>query len=111
MGKYYIEESPVTITCEACGKPQPDVAWIRNGLMESSGKKAALLKFDKIKRMDTGQYTCRANNSVGVTSINTTILVHCKYILTLISISEFTLVHCKYILTLISISEFTLLTL
>ena len=52
--------------------------------MESSGKKAAFLKFDNINRMDTGQYTCRANNSVEVTSINTTIVVHCKYILTLV---------------------------
>ena len=83
-GKYYIEGSPVTITCKASGKPQPDVAWIKNGLMESSGKKAVFLKFNNINRRDTGQYTCRANNSVGVTSINTTIVVHCKYILTLI---------------------------
>ena len=83
-GKYYIEGSPVTIACEASGKPLPDVAWIRNGVLESSGKKAALLKFDNISRMDAGQYTCQANNSVEVTSINATIVVYCKYILTLI---------------------------
>ena len=74
----------MNITCVASGKPLPDVAWIRNGVMESSEKKAVLLKFDNINRMDTGQYTCQANNSGGVTSINTTIVVHCKYILTLI---------------------------
>ena len=72
------------MACEASGKPQPDVAWIRNGILESSGKKAAFLKFDNINRTDAGQYTCRANNSVEVTSIGTTIVVHCKYILTLI---------------------------
>ena len=83
-GKYYIEGSTVTIACEASGKPLPDVAWIRNGVLESSGKKAAFLKFDNINRTDAGQYTCRANNSVGVTSSDTTIVVHCKYILTLI---------------------------
>ena len=81
-GKYYIEGSPVTIDCEASGKPLPDVAWIRNGVLESSGKKAAFLKFDNINRTDAGQYTCRANNSVEVTSIDTTISVHCKCILT-----------------------------
>ena len=60
------------------------VAWIRNGVLESSGKKAAILKFDNINRTDAGQYTCRANNSVEVTFVDTTIVVHCKYILTLI---------------------------
>ena len=49
----------------------------------SSGKKATFLKFDNINRTDAGQYTCRANNSVEVTSIDTSIVVLCKYILTL----------------------------
>nr|XP_058944931.1 uncharacterized protein LOC131772987 isoform X1 [Pocillopora verrucosa] len=75
-GKYYIEGFPVTIACEASGKPLPDVAWIRNGEVESSGKKSTFLKFDNINRTDAGQYTCRANNSVEVTSINTAIVVH-----------------------------------
>ena len=83
-GNYYIEGSPVTIACKASGKPLPDVAWIRNGVLESSGKKTTFLKFDIINRTDAGQYTCRANNSMEVTSINTTIVVHCEYILTLI---------------------------
>ena len=72
------------MACKASGKPLPDVAWIRNGALKSSGKKAANLVLDNINRLDAGQYTCRANNSVEVTSINTTIVVHCKYILTLI---------------------------
>ena len=83
-GKYYTKGSSVTMACEASGKPPPDVAWIRNGVLESSGKKSAFLKFDNINRTDAGQYTCRANNSVEVPSINTTIVVHCKYVLTLI---------------------------
>ena len=80
--EYYIEGSNVTIACEAFGEPLPDVAWIRNGVLASSGNKAALLKFNNMNRMDAGQYTCRANNSVEVTTIDTTIVVHCKYILT-----------------------------
>ena len=78
-GKYFIEGSPVTVACTGSGKPPPDVAWIRNGVLESLGKKSASLEFDNINRKDAGQYTCRANNSVEVTSINTTIVVHCKY--------------------------------
>ena len=72
------------MACEASGKPLPEVAWIRNGVLECSGKKVTSLKFDNINRTDAGQYTCRANNSVEVTSIDTTIVVQCKYILTLI---------------------------
>ena len=83
MKKYYIEGSNVTIACQASGEPLPDVAWIRNGVSESPGNEFALLKFNNINRMDAGQYTCQANNSVEVTSIDTTIAVHCKYILTL----------------------------
>ena len=82
--KYYTEGSSVTIACKASGKPPPDVAWIRNGVLESSGKKTASLTFDNINRTDAGQYTCRANNSAEVTSIDTTIVIYCKYILTLI---------------------------
>ena len=83
-GKYYTEGSPVTIACEASGLPEPNVAWIRNGVLESSGKNAAFLKFNNINRTDAGQYTCQANNSVEVTYTSTTIVVHCEYILTLI---------------------------
>ena len=49
----------------------------------SSGNEATFLKFDNIDRTDAGQYTCRANNSVEVTSIDTSIVVLYKYILTL----------------------------
>ena len=72
------------MACEASGKPLPDVAWIRNGVLESSGKKVTFLKLENINRTDAGKYTCQANNSVEVTSIDTSIVVQCKYILTLI---------------------------
>ena len=72
------------MACEASGKPLSDMAWIRNIAMESSGKKATFLKFDNINRTDAGQYKCRANNSVEVTSIDTSTVVQCKYILTFV---------------------------
>ena len=88
-----LKDPPVTVACTASGKPPPDVAWIRNGVLESSGKKAASLKFHNINRKDAGQYTCRANNSVEVTSNDTKIVVYCKYILTLIFYSWINFIH------------------
>ncbi|XP_078379857.1 uncharacterized protein LOC144662796 [Oculina patagonica] len=61
----YIEGSSVNISCAATGKPDPEVSWMRNGQIKSSGKKIAYLDFDRIKRTDDGLYTCRANNSAG----------------------------------------------
>ena len=65
MHERYIEGSSVNITCSAIGKPDPEVSWIRNGQIQSSGRKTASLNFDQIKRTDDGLYTCSANNSAG----------------------------------------------
>ncbi|KAL9964755.1 hypothetical protein ACROYT_G028436 [Oculina patagonica] len=61
----YIEGTSVNISCTATGKPDPEVSWMRNGRIKSSGKKITYLNFDRIKRTDDGLYTCRANNSAG----------------------------------------------
>ena len=74
----YKEGSSVSINCTASGKPEPDVTWVRNGRVESSGKKAAFLIVNNITRTDDGQYTCRANNSVKITATHTTLVVLCK---------------------------------
>jgi len=74
----YIEGSAVSINCTASGTPDPDVQWIRNGKVKNSGKNTALLTFSSIKRADGGQYTCRANNSVGSAENHPTLVVHCK---------------------------------
>ncbi|XP_022809523.1 neural cell adhesion molecule 1-like [Stylophora pistillata] len=74
----YVEGSSVTISCTASGNPPPDVTWIRNGAEKSSGKKAAFLIIDTLRRADDGLYTCRANNSVKIVAQNTTLVVHYK---------------------------------
>ncbi|KAL9964764.1 hypothetical protein ACROYT_G028446 [Oculina patagonica] len=61
----YTEGSSVNISCAATGKPDPEVSWMRNGRIKSSGKKITFLDFDRIERTDDGLYTCRANNSAG----------------------------------------------
>jgi len=64
----YIEGSSVNISCTATGKPDPEVSWIRNGQIKSSGRSTAYLNFDQIKRTEDGLYTCMANNSAGTKS-------------------------------------------
>ncbi|XP_078377517.1 vascular endothelial growth factor receptor 1-like isoform X2 [Oculina patagonica] len=72
----YNEGSLVNISCNASGIPDPDVQWIRNGKVKTSGKKTAFLTFNNISRADDGQYTCRANNSAGTDEHHVTLVVH-----------------------------------
>ena len=74
----YNEGSMVNVSCTASGTPDPDVQWIRNGMIRSSGKKTAFLTFSSINRTDDGQYTCRANNSAGNDEKHTRLVVYCK---------------------------------
>ena len=74
----YNEGSSVNIGCTASGTPEPDVQWIRNGKVKSSGKKTSLLTFSRINRTDRGQYTCRANSSAGNDQKNVRVVIHCK---------------------------------
>ncbi|XP_022809730.1 hemicentin-1-like isoform X2 [Stylophora pistillata] len=74
----HTEGSAVNISCKASGKPLPDVAWVRNTKVKSSGKEEAFLVFSSIQRSDKGEYKCRANNTVDVTSIDATIVVYYK---------------------------------
>ena len=74
----YNEGSQVSISCLATGTPNPDVTWIRNGQVKSTGKNSAVLTFSSINRTDDGQYTCKANNSAGSKQEQIVLLVHCK---------------------------------
>ena len=74
----YIEGFSVNISCTATGKPNPELSWIRNGQIKSSGRKTAFLNFDQIKRTDDGLYTCTANNSAGTKSHKEILVVRCK---------------------------------
>ena len=97
----YIEGSSVNISCTATGKPNPEVSWIRNGQIKSSGRKTAYLNFDQIKRTDDGLYTCTANNSAGTKYHKEVLVVRCEsriiyyQTLSLISFeSNHTFMHC-----------------
>ena len=77
----YNESRPVNISCNAIGKPDPDVTWSHNGEVKSSGCKTAHLTFNTISKADAGMYTCRANNSAGKTDVQLNVIVICEYFL------------------------------
>ena len=74
----YNEGIAVNIRCEATGTPVPDVRWIHNGQVKSSGSSTAQLTFNKISRADAGMYTCKANNSVASEDKQLNLSVNCK---------------------------------
>lgn len=75
----YSAGSLLDISCNATGKPNPDVTWIHDGQVLSSGSKAAHLSFGAISKVDAGIYTCSANNSAGTTEKQLNLVVNCKY--------------------------------
>ena len=71
--------SLVNVGCKATGNPVPDVRWVHNGQVLSSGTGTAHLFFSKIAKENAGIYTCKANNSAGSTEKQLDVLVKCKY--------------------------------
>ncbi|XP_022781133.1 limbic system-associated membrane protein-like [Stylophora pistillata] len=72
----YREGAFVNVNCTASGIPEPAVTWIRDGTVISSGKGAALLKFNSLKRTDGGWYLCVANNTADTITNHTVLLVY-----------------------------------
>ncbi|XP_068733585.1 uncharacterized protein [Montipora capricornis] len=77
-GKSFIEGSHVNISCTGIGKVEPGVQWGHDGRVVSSGSGTAYLSFSDIKRSDEGIYTCRANNSAGITEKQVNVTVNYK---------------------------------
>ena len=55
--------------------------WIHSGQVKSAGFKTAYVTFSKISKEDSGTFTCRANNSAGITEKQIYVIVKCEYIL------------------------------
>lgn len=88
---YRITED-ANITCIATGYPIPDVVWLNSNINGSvvaknrqifgsakatgNGNLFSVSALMVIRRYDTGVYKCVANNSVGTTTVNITVM--CK---------------------------------
>ena len=67
----------VTLTCKIIqGRPKPQITWLKNNL--SKGHNTSL-SFNKITKEDAGLYTCKANNSGGISTEDIYISVHGKF--------------------------------
>ncbi|XP_065735248.1 hemicentin-2 [Phocoena phocoena] len=68
-----MEGHPMWLLCEARGVPTPDIIWFKDGdpLLPSAGavytRGGRQLHLERAQGSDTGIYTCRASNPVGVT--------------------------------------------
>ena len=76
----YNEGSSVVLQCTATGVPDPDVRWIRDGYVRTSGTNTTYFTFSSIKKTDAGYYTCRGNNSAGSVIKQVYVTVNCKYL-------------------------------
>ena len=86
-----LEGLNVSFSCNASGNPTPTFSWIKNGspinttanarISLSAGSKQ--LYITNVNRVDSGEYRCVANNSVGAVNSSAAFLtVQCKMIFT-----------------------------
>ena len=70
----------LTLTCNASGVPQPNIAWSKDGvtLNQLSGT-GYQLHLVKVKREDAGSYRCTASNGYGSDATSVSIVdIKCK---------------------------------
>ena len=80
------EGNNITLSCNASGDPEPTISWFRGGSVLTSddsriflGADSKQLTITSIKRNNTGEYRCVANNSAGnATSDVAKLIVQCK---------------------------------
>ena len=77
--KVVVEGISLTLFCNATGNPQPDMTWTIEGY-DSVLSTSETLHLANLRREDNGAvYSCKANNSLGFDTVNTSITVVCEY--------------------------------
>ena len=68
-----LDQSNVTLKCNASGVPQPLISWSKDGNpLDVTGP---FLKISRIEQMDEGRYTCTATNFRGADIRSTVVSV------------------------------------
>ncbi|XP_019908484.3 hemicentin-1 isoform X2 [Esox lucius] len=71
-----IQDSVVTLECQAAGNPSPQISWLRNGRPLQLSPRTRLLSADTVLRIspvklsDSGIYTCVARSRAGLAELN-----------------------------------------
>ena len=75
------ENENLTLSCNATGKPPPDVTWTKRGNKEWKhlGTILSIINISKVQHGET--YACTAKNNVSYAIASVTIAVNCKCIL------------------------------
>ncbi|CAI4229355.1 unnamed protein product [Auanema sp. JU1783] len=70
-----IENSTITLSCPATGKPEPTITWLRDGqtlfpnnisdVLSSAELNGNEIKIPRVKLSDAGRFTCEASNKAG----------------------------------------------
>ena len=77
--KIVIEGNNATFHCNATGKPEPVVSWVKHG-SQTVLHQGEIFSINNISRQQDGSYECSAWNNVAQPAIaNFSITVHCKY--------------------------------
>jgi hypothetical protein len=73
----------VEFSCKVGGDPIPDVQWRRVGgnipLSRVHILEDRSLRLEHVIAADAGEYSCEADNDVGIVSASAILTVHCKY--------------------------------
>ena len=72
------ETNDVTLSCNATGKPPPNVTW-SNPESEDMKYSESVLLLKNISREQDGDYWCTASNRVGNATASVRVTVNCKY--------------------------------
>ena len=73
--KIVMEKETVTFHCNASGSPTPNITWVKDGLIVSTGDTLSLTA----ERNLSGKYWCLANNGLGITiKAEANLVVQCE---------------------------------
>ena len=82
------ETSSVTLYCNATGNPTPYLQWFNGSKpVSSTSENSVTWVVANISKLNRGDYQCIANNTIGTASLQTSLIVQCKYVYHIFDVS------------------------